>query len=233
LPIDPWATLVALVPAAGRGERFGGEVAKQFAPLLGRPVLAWTLERLLACGVASVTVALPAESLSPLPAGLPAGERILYVAGGASRQESVERCLDATPGPPDGLVLVHDGARPAIHPEDLRATVLAAAAAGGAVLGRLVGDTLKRVDAGRVVGTVERSGLFHAETPQVFRRQLLSRALDQARRDGFRGTDESALVERLAPRVVAEIAAVAASRPNPKLTSPADLALLAALVAMA
>jgi 2-C-methyl-D-erythritol 4-phosphate cytidylyltransferase len=226
----PWAALVALVPAAGRGERFGGAVAKQFAQLAGRPVLAWTVARLLAAGVPRVTVALPPESLSPLPAGLPADARVLYVAGGASRQESVARCLASSPGPADALVLVHDGARPAVDPEDVRATVLAAVATGGAVLGRPVGDTLKRVLAERIVGTVDRGGLFGAETPQVFRRELLGRALDAARRDGFQGTDEAALVERLGD---AAIAAVAALHPNPKLTTPAELELLAALVAVA
>jgi len=226
----PWPALVGLVPAAGRGDRFGGEVEKQFVLLGGRPVLAWTLERLLAAGVGRITVALPLESLSPLPVGLPAEERILYVAGGASRQESVERCLAATPGPAEGLVLVHDGARPAVAREDVRAAVLAATASGAAVLGRPVGDTLKRVAAGRIVGTVDRGDLFRAETPQVFRRELLARALERARRDGFQGTDEAALVERLGDTA---IAAVAAGHPNPKLTTPADLALLEALVAVA
>lgn len=223
----PSRTVIGLVPAAGRGDRFGGALPKQLLPVGGRPLLAWTLERLLAAGVERLTVALPSDSLTPLPAGLPRGANLHYVAGGASRQESVAFCLAAAPGPPDGLVLVHDGARPAVAAADVRATIAAAAATGAAVLGRPLEDTLKRVDGGRVLATVDRRDLFRAETPQVFRRDLLERALALARADGFAGTDEASLVERLGD---APIAAVAAAHPNPKLTLPADLPLLAALL---
>ncbi len=223
----PSRTIIGLVPAAGRGDRFGGALPKQLLPVGGRPLLAWTLERLLAAGVERLTVALPAGLLDPLPAGLPSGENLVYVAGGSSRQESVARCLEASPGPPGGLVLVHDGARAAVAAADVRATIAAAAATGAAVLGRPLEDTLKRVAGGRLVATVDRRDLFRAETPQVFRRDLLERALALARADGFAGTDEASLVERLGD---VPIAAVAAAHPNPKLTLPADLPLLAALL---
>ncbi len=224
---SPRPRLVALVPAAGRGERFGGEVPKQFARIAGRPSLAWTLERLLACGVDRLVVALPADPAATEGLVLPEDTRLVVTSGGATRQESVAACLAAAPGDASDLILVHDGARPAVAVEDVAATVAAALASGAAVLGRPVGDTLKRAGEGRVLETVERAGLFRAETPQVFRRELFERALEAARRDGFVGTDEASLVERLGG---VEIRAVAAGSPNPKLTEPGDLEVLAGLL---
>jgi 2-C-methyl-D-erythritol 4-phosphate cytidylyltransferase len=216
----------ALVPAGGRGERFGGERPKLLWVVAGRPILAWTLER-LSGRVASVTFAVPAELLEEAAAAIPAGERVRWVAGGATRQESVAACLAACAAAPEDWVLVHDGARPALHPDDLAACVAGAAAADGAVLGRPLADTLKLVAGGVVQGTVDRSFLFRAETPQLFSRELLERAVVAARETGFVGTDEASLVERL-PGV--RIAAVAARHPNPKLTTRADLPVIEALL---
>lgn len=222
----PVAIVHGLVPAAGRGERFGGGEPKQFSLVAGRPLLAWTLERLLAAGAASLTVAVPADQLDRARS-LVADEPVLFVAGGDSRQASVRLCLAACPADPDELVLVHDGARPAVAPRDVRACVEAAAGADGAVLGRPVSDTLKLVAGGAIEATVDRSFLFRAETPQVFSRELLERALDEAAAAGFVGTDEAAAVERLAG---VRLVAVTASRPNPKLTAASDLPLVAALL---
>ena len=223
---EPGARLIALVPAAGRGERFGGGLPKQFLAVAGKPVLAWAIERLLACGVERVTVALPQDRLGDV-GELLADDRVTWIAGGATRQESVARCLAASPGDPGDLVLVHDGARPAVACEDIRAVLEAAIAAGAAVLGRPLGDTIKRLEGDRIEATIERAGLFRAETPQIFRRQLLARALEQARHDHFEGTDESSVVERL-PAV--RIVAVVARHPNPKLTQPTDLSGVEALL---
>ncbi len=217
----------ALVPAAGRGERFGGEGPKQLVVLAGKPLLAWTLERLLP-EAASVTVALPEDLLEEARRVLPADARLRWVAGGASRQDSVAACLAACPAGNEDRVLVHDGARPALHPDDLAACRRAAEGADGAVLGRPLADTLKLVAGGLVQGTVDRSFLFRAETPQIFRHGLLGRALAEARSAGFTGSDEASLVERL-PGV--RIAAVAAAHANPKLTTPTELPLLEALLA--
>ncbi|MGH9465573.1 MAG: 2-C-methyl-D-erythritol 4-phosphate cytidylyltransferase [Thermoanaerobaculia bacterium] len=220
------ATVHALVPAGGRGERFGGERTKLLWVVGGKPVLAWTLER-LAGRTASVTVAVPAELLAEVADAVPAGERVHWVSGGETRQESVAACLTGCPAAARDWVLVHDGARPALHAEDLAAAVAAAGEADGAVLGRPVSDTLKLVAGGHIQGTVDRSFLFRAETPQVFSRELLERALAAAAESRFVGTDEASLVERL-PGV--RIAAVAARHPNPKLTTPADLPWIEALL---
>lgn len=216
----------AVVPAAGRGLRFGGSLSKQFESIAGRPLLAWTVERLLAAGVDSVTVALPGDVAAAPPDWL-RDARVRTVSGGDSRQASVMAALAASPAEANDLVLVHDGARPALAAADLIAVCRAALAADGAVLGRTVSDTLKMLEKGEIVGTLDRSRLFRAETPQVFRRRLLEAAAEAALAVGFVGTDEAALVERLpGPRILA----VEASQPNPKLTMPGDLPLVRALL---
>ena len=225
--LDPVPPVHAVVPAAGRGLRFAGTLSKQFEVISGKPLLAWTVERLLAAGVASVTVALPAETAADPPDWLRGDPRVRLVAGGASRQASVALAIADSPAERHHLVLVHDGARPALAHEDLVAVCRAALAADGAVLGRQVSDTLKLLEQGRVVETIDRSSFFRAETPQVFRREVLERAIAAAQEAGFEGTDESALVERL-PGL--RIVAVEARAPNPKLTTPADLPLISALL---
>jgi 2-C-methyl-D-erythritol 4-phosphate cytidylyltransferase len=217
--------VVALMPAGGRGQRFGGGQAKQFLEVEGRPLLAWTASRLLAGGVEEIVIALPEGSRLPDDSIL--GGAVRAVVGGASRQESVARCLAAVRAAPEDLVLVHDGARAAVHPEDVRRVIAAVAEGPGAVLGRRSSDTLKRVAGGEIRDTVDRRELFRAETPQGFRYEVLSRAMALAVRDGFAGTDESSLVERLGSERVLAIEALHA---NPKLTEPADLAVIAALL---
>lgn len=216
----------AVVPAAGRGLRFGGTLSKQFESIAGQPLLAWTVGRLLAAGVDSVTVALPADVAAAPPDWL-RDSRVHTVAGGESRQESVTAALAASPAKKQELVLVHDGARPALDFADLAAVCQAVLSADGAVLGRGASDTLKLLEQGVIVGTVDRSRVFRAETPQVFRRELLERAIEAALAVGFAGTDEAALVERL-PGL--RVLAVEAMAPNPKLTTPADLPLVRALL---
>ena len=216
----------AVVPAAGRGERFGA--AKQFVPVAGRPLLAWTVRRLREAGAASITLVLPADDLGDARRRLAADPEVICVAGGETRQASVALGVAASPAASADLVAVHDGARAAVAVEDLVATVAAAQRSGGAILGRPVTDTIKEVAAGLVVRTVDRSRLLRAETPQVFRRSTLEAALATARRDCFVGTDEASLVERLGG---VEIVAVAARWPNPKVTLVEDLETVARLLA--
>jgi 2-C-methyl-D-erythritol 4-phosphate cytidylyltransferase len=221
------AAFHALVPAAGRGERFGGDIRKQLVEVEGRPVLAWAIERLLAAGAASVSVALPAALVAGAARNVLADGRIIWIAGGETRQASVAACLSACPAGEREVVLVHDGARPLVHPQDVARCLAALADHDGAVLGRAVSDTLKLATGGEIQGTVDRAYLFRAETPQAFPRAILVRALERARVETFAGTDEASLVERL-PGV--RLAAVEAEHPNPKLTTRADLELVAALL---
>ncbi|HVS16008.1 MAG TPA: 2-C-methyl-D-erythritol 4-phosphate cytidylyltransferase [Thermoanaerobaculia bacterium] len=227
----------ALVPAAGEGRRFArsGRTAaaggKLFAQVGAWPLLEWTLDRLLdEPDIASVTVALAASRLADFQTthatARRATRRAVFVVGGGDRQASVERCLAASPAAADDLILVHDGGRPCLSGEDLVRVIAAAREHGAAVLGRPVTDTVKRVVGGRLAETVDRRQLFRAETPQVLPRRELERGLAAARERGERATDESGLLERLG----LEVRAVEARRPNPKLTTSADLPLIQALL---
>ena len=226
-------TVHAVVPAAGTGRRFGGDRPKQFSLLLDRPVLAWTVERLASVPVVDrVVVAAPAGSLRETQRMLMEqvatrpGVALTAVAGGRRRQDSVAAALAATAAAPSDWVAVHDGARPCLSAMDLEAVVRAAAegSRAGAVLGRPVSDTLKTVREGRLGATVDRATFFRAETPQVFRAAELAAALDRAAEQEVEVSDESSLFEP------GSVAAVVASRPNPKLTDPSDRATIEALL---
>ncbi len=216
----------AIVPAAGVGRRFGAAIPKQYLPLHGRPVLQHSLERLARLpGLAGLVVAIGAgdrwwptlrpELACPLE----------VVTGGAERVDSVlaaVRHLAPRLGDSDWL-LVHDAARPCLRQADLKRLVetLRDHPCGG-LLGAPVRDTMKAVDAAGVVqGTVERSGLWHAFTPQLFRARLLRDALERAVAEGWPVTDEASAMERAghAPRMVEGHA------DNLKITRPEDLAL--------
>jgi len=221
----------ALVPAAGRGDRFAADTTKVLAEIAGRPALLWTLERLLEAGAGALVIALPADWVEParerLLPELPDLETVsAWIVGGHDRQESVSRCLERCSAGSQELVVVHDGARLAVHPDDVRRAVDAAAEDGAAVLGRPATDTLKRVRDGWIEATVDRAPLFRAETPQAFRRDLLEDALARAEASGLRATDECALLEANGARV----RAVTAQHPNPKLTFRGDVALLESLL---
>jgi 2-C-methyl-D-erythritol 4-phosphate cytidylyltransferase len=140
------------------------------------------------------------------------------VAGGATRQESVWRALQASP-PAVDIVLVHDAVRPFIERRLIDAVVAAAVQHGAAVCALPIAETVKRVRDGMVEATLDRSGLWAVQTPQAFRAALLREAHDKARRDGVAGTDDAALVERLGHpvRVVAGLPG------NVKITTPEDL----------
>lgn len=216
--------VTAIVPAAGSGVRFGGVVPKQYLPLAGRPLLAWALKALAASGRVDCTIlAVAAGQEARCRAEIlePNGLRVDHVvAGGADRQASVYAGLSKAPAGTD-VILVHDGARPLVTVETIRAAVEAAASDGAAVVGAPVTDTIKAADAEcRVTETLPRGRLWAAQTPQVFRAAWLREAHERALRDGFRGTDDSVLVERLGYKV----RLVAGSPDNLKITTTADLA---------
>jgi len=216
--------VAALVLAAGRGERFGAGQPKAFLPLAGRSLVVHSVEALAACDAVDWIVAvLPAAEIGRLAAAqwspVAAGKIVASVAGGAARQDSMRAGLTALPADVE-LVAIHDAARPLVRPRDVARVVAAAARSGAALLAVPVRDTLKRVREGRVVETPPREGLWAAQTPQVFRAALLREALAKAEADGFQGTDDAQLVERLGYAV--EI--VEGDPSNLKITWPADLA---------
>ena len=219
------ASVWAVVPAAGRGTRFGGEVPKQYLQVGGRPLLAYTLDALLAHpAVAGVVVALAADD--PWWPGWSdhAGKPVLTCTGGASRAASVLAAMAALPESvrADDFVLVHDAARPNLAPADLdRLLEQGRADPVGAILAAPVRDTLKRAgDDGGIDRTEPRERLWRALTPQLFRRLQLARALQAAADAGVEVTDEAMALERQGARPLL----VEGREDNLKVTTPADLA---------
>jgi 2-C-methyl-D-erythritol 4-phosphate cytidylyltransferase len=217
--------VTAIVPAAGGGTRLAAPLPKQYLPLAGVPMLVRTLQALLRSRrVDSLILVVPpgqeercrTEILEPF--GLDVDPMI---PGGADRQASVYAGLLRAPAATD-LILVHDGARPLVTTALIHAALAAAAEVGAAVVAVPVTDTIKMADPdGHVVESPPRGRLWAAQTPQVFRAALLRQAHEAALRDGFRGTDDSALVERLGHPVQL----VAGSPENLKITTTADLVL--------
>jgi 2-C-methyl-D-erythritol 4-phosphate cytidylyltransferase len=221
----------AVVVAAGRGERFGGSTPKQYAALLGRPALSWSLATLLSSPrVDGVVVALArgdrrwkrlAESRNP---------RVRACVGGDRREASVANALAALePQASDGdWVIVHDAARPCLRREDLDALIAATRSDPvGGLLAVPVQDTLKVDDGnGRSVRTAERAGLWRALTPQMFRYGLLRRALALSIERERSVTDEASAVEALGLRPLL----VPGRTDNIKLTTPADRVLAEAIL---
>ncbi len=219
----------AVVPAAGRGERFGGPVPKSLIPLGGRPLLRYPLDVLQRVDeVEAIVVAAPAEAVGAVEAlarDAQLSKVVAVVPGGGDRQASVAAGLAALPpGPP--LVVVHDGVRPFVSAGLVRAVVEAAVRCGAATAAVPVAETITRGEDGWVEATLDRSRLYHVQTPQAFDRALLEQAHRAATGEGFRGTDDASLVERLGHRV----RLVPGSPLNLKVTVPEDLVLAGALL---
>lgn len=221
----------AVVPAAGQGSRFGAALPKQYTPLLGRPLISWTLQALLAePSLAGIVVAL-ADGDAHWPRLEESSDpRVRTCAGGARREESVANALGALEGAAADTdwVLVHDAARPCLRHDDLQALYEATRDDPvGGLLAIPVSDTLKRADgSGRVGETVPREQLWRALTPQMFRYGLLRRALALCLERGRAVTDEASAIEcmGLKPRLVRGHA------DNLKVTNPEDAALAAAIL---
>ncbi|GHA68905.1 2-C-methyl-D-erythritol 4-phosphate cytidylyltransferase [Cognatilysobacter bugurensis] len=222
----------AVVPAAGRGRRFGGPRPKQYLEINGRPVLAHALDALLAHdAVRGAMVA-----IAPDDADWPGwterrGKPVHTCVGGAERADSVLAGLRALDGiaPQDAWALVHDAARPNLALADLdRLLAVAFAQGDGAILAAPVRDTLKRANAaGGIAATQPREQLWRALTPQLFRRDALAAALAAAAGDGIVVTDEAMAMERAG----AQVRLVEGREDNLKVTTPADLALVEFLLA--
>ena len=219
----------AVVVAGGRGARLA-DPAKALLPLAGRPMLAWSLDALAASAVGPVVV-VAGEHTQPATAALAASgawPRVAaVVVGGERRQDSVAAGLAALEAvaPDADVVLVHDAARPLATPGQFDACAAAAFATGAAVVAVPVADTLKRVAGGRVAATVDRGGLWAAQTPQGFRRDVLAR-LRPLVGGAATVTDEATLCEQAG----LPVAIVPGSAANLKVTHPADVAVADALL---
>jgi len=217
--------LWCVVVAAGRSARFGGGTPKQYVALAGRPMLAWTIERLVSHPrIAGVMVAIAAnDSLWPQVAAT-LGGTVRSTIGGDSRADSVLAGLGAlqTLVAGDEFVLVHDAARPCVGADDILRLIERGIPAGGALLAAPLRDTLKRADAGqRVEATEPREARWRALTPQMFRYRELVAALEAARSAGIDVTDEAMAMERAGHRPLL----VECGEGNIKVTTADDLAL--------
>jgi 2-C-methyl-D-erythritol 4-phosphate cytidylyltransferase len=229
--------VAVILPAAGLGTRMGrtsaetaGTSRKQFMLLDGSPILLHTVRKFAACdSVSEIVVVLRREDLEWVEELLRREIRsktVRVVEGGNSRQESVERGLAAV-SPDTELVAVHDAVRPFVDLEIIQKAIYEAKEHGAAIVGIVPVDTVKQVSGAQSTGakirsTISRERLVLAQTPQVFRHDLLNQAFEAARRDGFVGTDESSLVERLEQ---VEVRVVMGSDRNIKITRPGDMDL--------
>lgn len=205
---------------------------KMFAELDRRPVVEYTIEAFERCpAVGEIILIAHPERKRDMMRVLEEGgfEKVTHVAkGGVTRRDSVSHGLRDVPDG-GGYTAVHDGARPWITPAQIERVLEAAVEHGAAASARPITDTVKRADgAGRVIGAVEREGLWAMETPQVFRTSLLKRAYEKALADDVAVTDEVSAVELLGEPVYL----VRNETPNPKVTFPCDLELPAPELAM-
>ena len=240
---NPWPALrvrstrtpktAAIILAGGTGERFGKEGGKQLVEIGGKPILTWSVEAFDAVGdIGLIVIVCPAErqgeylskAVDPFSFATP----IVVAAAGSTRQESAFSGLELVPEEFE-YVVMHDGARPLISADLIAHTIATLKGnidADGAVVAHPAIDTLKVVENGVIVGTPDRSVFWNAQTPQVFRAGIYRRAHASALSDGFVGTDDSSLIERLGGRVLV----VEGKRDNIKLTVPEDYLMLVAAV---
>lgn len=219
------ADFYAVVPAAGIGRRMGGDRPKQYLSLNGSPIIEHTLNRLIAIPeLQKIVVALADNDVFWPQLALAKHPKIDVVVGGAERGDSVLNgleCLSATADDND-WVLVHDVARPCIAAADIYRLIehLKDHAVGG-ILAVPVSDTLKNVSGAAIVETVDRSTLWQAQTPQMFRLGVLREALRRGIREGRTVTDEASAIELTGEHPLV----VEGSITNIKITRPQDMAL--------
>jgi 2-C-methyl-D-erythritol 4-phosphate cytidylyltransferase len=216
------AFAVAVVPAGGSGVRLGARTPKQYLSLHGVPLLVHTLRTLARTPcVHGLVIAVPRDRVAATRALLASSRVprvIAVVPGGVERQESVWEGLQACP-PEAEWIVVHDAVRPFVTPDLVEGVLAAARETGAATCGLPVRETVKRARDGLVESTLDREGLWLIQTPQAFRRPLLREAHERARREGYRGTDDAVLVERLGKPV----GIVPGSPKNLKVTTREDL----------
>jgi 2-C-methyl-D-erythritol 4-phosphate cytidylyltransferase/2-C-methyl-D-erythritol 2,4-cyclodiphosphate synthase len=185
-------SVLVIIPAAGSGSRFGGDIPKQFLPLAGKPLLLHSVERFFLDERVDQVVVAVAEALL---ANTKQTERARFVAGGATRQQSVLRALEAA-GDGWDIVAVHDAVRPFFATATFHALLDAAHEVGAAIPALPVSDTIHITRDAVIESTPDRASLAAAQTPQCFRYAILRESLERAAADGIEGTDEAALAAR-------------------------------------
>jgi 2-C-methyl-D-erythritol 4-phosphate cytidylyltransferase len=220
----------AIIAAAGFGRRMKTDRPKQLLALNGTPILVHTIRKFDGCpAITYIIVTAPRESseeVTDLVNSAGFKKSVTVIEGGERRQDSIAMGLQQL-HPGTDIVAVHDGVRPFVSIEDIENVVRQAAQSGAAILGVPIVDTVKQAEREFVESTLTREHLILAQTPQVFRTEILKEAFERAATDEYYGTDESSLVERLGHPV----AIVRGSERNIKITRPSDLTLARAFLA--
>ncbi|HEX2931374.1 MAG TPA: 2-C-methyl-D-erythritol 4-phosphate cytidylyltransferase [Candidatus Binatia bacterium] len=224
--------VTAIVLAAGAGRRVGGAMPKTFLPIAGRPLVLRTVDRMFSARtVADVVLVVAASELERCQAMLRADDALRnrpwrLQTGGITRQQSAKRGLEKL-GAETEIVIIHDGARPFVSANLIDRCVESASSKGAVVVGIAARDTIKVVDQDRrIQSTPERSSLWEIQTPQVFRRDLIVAAHEQAEKDGCQVTDDAMVVERMGTPVFV----LDGERTNFKITVPEDVWLAEMLI---
>jgi len=213
-----------IIPAAGRGERFGGDTPKQFLLLRGRPIIVHTVERFLAYPeVDRIIIGVSEEHLEASSALMSdeGWQRVELVIGGATRQETVSRGVAAALRHSCEMVAVHDAVRPFASRRLLREVLSKAAEVGAALPALTITDSIHRVVDDLIAETPDRRAWRTAQTPQCFKVHILTSVLEKAMQQGIEATDEAGAASRLGQKV----AVVRGENRNVKITYPEDLAM--------
>lgn len=216
--------VIAIVPAAGLGTRFGGKRSKQFAMLGGKPLVIRALETFQSMPeISEIIPVIREQEIAGCTSlfrefGITKAGQI--APGGRERQDSVYSGLQLIRDR-SATVLIHDGARPLVEPKTIRSALRALKGCDGVVVGVTPKDTIKELHGLTIKATLRRDNLFAVQTPQIFPYRVIAEAYERAMGESFYSTDDSALVERYGGRVTA----VTGSYLNIKVTTPEDLAI--------
>ena len=221
---------IALITAAGKGQRMQNQTPKQYLPLGGRPILARTIKVFEQCSaVDEIYVIVPAEQMEMVEREIVDKyefKKVLKVVrGGKLRQQSVWNGLKAIRSE-CSIVVIHDGVRPFVTPKMIEQSIKAAAETGAAVVAVPSKDTVKRAAKGKKVQTLPREEIWLAQTPQAFQFALLMKAYQKANQDEITGTDDAFLVEQMGH----PITLIEGNYTNIKITTPEDLAFAETLL---
>jgi 2-C-methyl-D-erythritol 4-phosphate cytidylyltransferase len=216
--------VLAIIPAAGAGIRMGGETPKQFLSIEGVPIVVHTLRKFNeADSIDEIYLGVRPEDMERAQAEIQReqySKPVRVFPGGATRQQTVSLGVREAPSSTE-IVVVHDAVRPFVTTELIHLSVEAARKSGAAILGIPSVDTVKQVERQAILGTIPRERIVLAQTPQAFRFEILKEACERAEADGYEGSDEASLVERLGGAVIV----LMGSDRNIKITKPSDLPL--------
>lgn len=220
----------AIIVAAGSGKRFGSKTPKQFLSIGNKPLIIHTLERFQDCpSINQIILVLPANQTKDflqIVSKYSITKLAKIVSGGATRAESVWKGFKAIQSVKAEIVAVHDGARPLVTSEEISACVAKAKETGAAILVAPVTDTIKEINDGKIIQTIDRNTLRRALTPQCFRYEILQKAFENVKNLSEFATDESYVVEKSG----VEVSIVEGSARNIKVTTKEDLQLVESLL---